>query len=179
MSPPSDPATPFPFLIFQHGQVCGVGCLTIGLSGLAPAPVLPSTQAQTHFPPSQECSGSASHCLVSCTIHVSPLHRNGQGGCTLRQALMSSHSCWYPRIAPSASQHSTSRELPGAGLSDGGPCPAGFPAASTGVLQGIQTAFYCLITLNFHWRKRQSRWCLGWEQLTFDVFRKHSLAKGH
>lgn len=35
-----------------------------------------------------------------------------QSDCMLRQALMSSHSCWYPCIAPSASQHITSRELP-------------------------------------------------------------------
>lgn len=86
-----------------------------------------------------------------------------QGGCKLRQALMSSHSCWYPCTAPLASQHITSREL--AYL-----YPAGFPIASTEVLQGIQEAFSGLNTLNFCWSKKQSRWCPDWEQLTFDVF---------
>lgn len=58
-----------------------------------------------------------------------------------------SHSCLYPWIAPSSSEHSTSRELLGAGLLESGPCPAGFPAACTGVLWGIKPALYGLNTL--------------------------------
>lgn len=126
----------------------------------------------------QECSGSTSCCPVNCTVHVSSPHRDGQGGCMLEQALMSSHNGQYPLIAPSASWYSTSRELLGAGLSDGGPCPSGFLAASTGVFRSTEPAFRGLNTLNFHWKKKRSRWCLGWEQLTFDVFRTRSLAKG-
>lgn len=108
---PSTPASPFLLLIFQCGQVCGVGILAIDLSGLAPAQVCPSTQAQTYFPPSQEWSGSVSWCPVSCTVCVSLLCRDGQGGCMLRQARMLSCNCRHPCIAPSASQHVTSREL--------------------------------------------------------------------
>lgn len=73
----------------------------------------------------------------------------------------------------------SAHHIQGAGLSAGGPYPAGFPVASTEVLQGIQQTFYGLYTLNLHWRKKQSRWCLDWEKVTFDTFWKHSLAKGH
>lgn len=84
------PASPFLLLVFQCGEVCDIGILTIDSRGLVPAQVCPSTQAQTYFPPSQEHSGSVSCYPVSCTVPAG----GDQGGCMLRQALMSSHNCW-------------------------------------------------------------------------------------
>lgn len=115
---PGVPATPFLFLIFQRGQVCGIGILAIGLNSLAPALVLHITQAQTRFPRSALDTHPAAPWVAPYTCP--PLHRDSQGGCMLKEILMSPHRYWCPGTAPLASQRSISRELLGAGLSNSG-----------------------------------------------------------
>lgn len=132
--PPQRPSYTFPVSYFSvWANLWCRHTLTIDSSGPAPVLVLPSTQAPTRFPLSQECSGSTSRCPVSCTVHVSPPDRDGQGGSTLRQALRHTTTAGTHELPHQPLGYSTSRKLLGTGLSDGGPCPSGFPAASTGV----------------------------------------------
>lgn len=167
----STPASPFLLLVFQCGQVCGVGILTIDSRGLVPAGLSqhPGSNQLPTFPA----------VLWICVLLFWELHcpcwgwpgwlHAETGPNVIPQLLVPMH-CPTSLLA---------HHIQGAGLSGDGPYPAGFPIASAEVLQGIQPAFYGPNTLNFDWRKKQSRWCPDWEQLTFDVFWKHSLAKGH
>lgn len=167
---PSTPASPFLLLIFQRGQVCDVGTLTIDSHGLAPAQDCPITRLKptSHLPRSA---------LVLCpAVLWAALYMWWQewlhaetGPNVIPQLLVPMH-CPISLLA-----YHIQRD----GLSHSAPYPAEFPTASTEIHQGMQPDFYGLNTLNFRWRKKQSRWCLDWEQLTFDVFWKHSLAKGH